>query len=148
MVLPVLPDLTSKGDDVKFLGIFKNNGDDPSGAGRSSKTFPDVPIEFRVLSGNPESRQSMSGARNSRGLNGNVGHSRAASCLRIVKFSPHSRHSPCLAVLNLRQELIHCRGFIFLLRMKFICPQMPSSAKLCPLLQDIRNSSITKQSFA
>ena len=39
-----------------------------------------------------------SGTRNSRGLTGNVGHSRSARCLRIEKNpSLHSRHSPCLA---------------------------------------------------
>ena len=35
-----------------------------------------------------------------------------------------------LQVLNLRQELILSRGFIFLLRVKFICPQLSSSFRL------------------
>ena len=56
MVFPVLPDVYSKGDDVKFLGVFRNDADSLSGAGRFSKTFPDVPIKFRVLCSKPESR--------------------------------------------------------------------------------------------
>ena len=35
-----------------------------------------------------------------------------------------------LQVLNLRQELIRCRGFILLLRIKPICPQLSSSLRL------------------
>ena len=56
MALSVLPDLKSKGDDFKFLGVVKNDGDGPSGEGGSSKTYPEVLIEFRVWCGNPESR--------------------------------------------------------------------------------------------
>ena len=38
------------------------------------KTFPEVPMEFRVLNGNPESRLSiLVGTRNIQGLAGNVG---------------------------------------------------------------------------
>ena len=51
MVFRVLPGLNSKEDDVKFLGFSKNDGDGPSGARRSSKTFPEVHHEFRVLCG-------------------------------------------------------------------------------------------------
>ena len=46
-----------QGDDVNLLGILKNDGDGPSGAGGSSKTYPEVPIEFPVLCGKPETRQ-------------------------------------------------------------------------------------------
>ena len=56
MVFLVLPCPKSQGDGGKFLGVFKNDGDGPSGAGRPSKTFPEVPIEFPVLCGKPESR--------------------------------------------------------------------------------------------
>ena len=56
MVLPVLPGLNSQEDDAKFFGSPRNDGDGPSGGSRSSKTFPEVFIEFRVLCGNSESR--------------------------------------------------------------------------------------------
>ena len=56
MVFRVLPGLNSKEDDVKFLGFSKNDGDGPSGAGRSSKTCPEVLHEFRVSCGKQESR--------------------------------------------------------------------------------------------
>ena len=55
MVFQVLPGLKSKEDDVKFLGFAKNDGDRRSGASRSSKMFPQVPIEFRVSSGKQDS---------------------------------------------------------------------------------------------
>ena len=44
MALSVLPDPNSQRDDVRFLGILKNDGDGPSGAGGSSKSYPEVPI--------------------------------------------------------------------------------------------------------
>ena len=59
MVLSVLPDLNSQEDDVKFLGSLKNDGDGPSGPGVSSETFPEVPIEFRLWCGKPQSRLSI-----------------------------------------------------------------------------------------
>ena len=43
MALSVLPDLKSKGDDFKFLGVVKNDGDGPSGESGSSKTYPRYP---------------------------------------------------------------------------------------------------------
>ena len=36
----MLLDLGSRGDDVKFLEVLKNDEDRPTGAGGSSKTFP------------------------------------------------------------------------------------------------------------
>ena len=49
--------------------------------------FPEVPILFRVLCGNPESRQStVSGTRNGGRLTGNVGRSRAARCFSQNSF--------------------------------------------------------------
>ena len=56
MALSELPDFNSQGDDVKFLGVVKSDGGGPSGAGGSSQWSPEVPIEFRVLCGNPDSR--------------------------------------------------------------------------------------------
>ena len=68
--------------------------------------------------------KQTSGAQNSRGLTG-----RAARCLRIVKLLfPIQGIQHVLQVLSLRKELIHCRGFIFLLRRKF-SPHLPSSFK-------------------
>ena len=54
---------------------------------RLSKTFPEVPKEFRVSRCKQESPNHSSGTRNIQGLAGNVGCSRAARCLRIIKFS-------------------------------------------------------------
>ena len=54
-ILPVSHGLHSQGDDVKLLGILKNDGDGPSGASRSSKTFPEVSNEI-LLCGKQESR--------------------------------------------------------------------------------------------
>ena len=69
-----------------LMAIPGKDGEILSGAG-CSKTFPEVPIEFRVQCGIPESRLNIpSGVRNSRGATGNAGQSRAARCLRIVKF--------------------------------------------------------------
>ena len=45
--------------DAKFFEFSKRAEDGPSGAGSRSKTFPEVPIIFRVSCGNPESRQGM-----------------------------------------------------------------------------------------
>ena len=99
MALSVLPDLNSQGDDVKVLGILENDGDGPSGAGGSSKTYPEVPIEFRVLCGNPESRLIVPLGLGSLELTGNVGHSRGARCLRITElFFFILRNSPCPVV--------------------------------------------------
>ena len=50
-----LPDLNPQEDDANFFGFSKAE-DGPSQAGRLSKTFPEVPIEFRVLCGTQESR--------------------------------------------------------------------------------------------
>ena len=58
MVLSVLPDLNSQGDDVKFLGILKNDGDGHSAAGGPSKTCSDGHNEFRV-SGDKQERRPM-----------------------------------------------------------------------------------------
>ena len=51
----VLPDLNLQEDDAKFFGFSKAE-DGPSQAGRLSQTFPEEPIEFRVLCGTQESR--------------------------------------------------------------------------------------------
>ena len=51
----VLPELNSQEDDAKILGFSKSAEDGPSLAGRTSKTFPEVPIEFRVFCGKRES---------------------------------------------------------------------------------------------
>ena len=55
MVFPVLLVSISQEDDAKF-GSTKKDGDGHSGAGRSSKTFPEVPIEFSVWRGKQEPR--------------------------------------------------------------------------------------------
>ena len=49
-----------KEDDVKFLEFSKIAEDHPSRAGRLSKTFPEVPVIFRVPRGTPESRLPVS----------------------------------------------------------------------------------------
>ena len=83
MIFPVLPGPNPQEYDAKFSEFLNRAEDDPSRAGRLSKTFPDVPIIFRVSCGNPESRQGMV-----LGLGmANVGRSKAARCFRIVKFS-------------------------------------------------------------
>ena len=56
---PVLPGPNSQEDDAKFREFSKRAEDGPSRAGRLSKTFPEVPTEFRVSCGNPESRPSI-----------------------------------------------------------------------------------------
>ena len=128
MVLSVLPDLNSQGDDVKSLGISKNDGDGPSGAGGSSKTFLEVSIDFRVWCGKPESRLITSGTRTSRGLTGNVGHSRAARCLPIVEFFVLIQSILLvLSFVNLGQKLIHGEGIPLLLHRKFIHSQLSDS---------------------
>ena len=55
----VFPDPNPQEDDTKFREFSKRAKDGPSRAGRLSKTFPEVPIEFSVSSGNPESRQNL-----------------------------------------------------------------------------------------
>ena len=64
-------------------------------------------MEFRVSSGNPESRLRIpSGTRNIPGSTGNVGRSKAARCLRIVKISCVGQGIHLvLQILNLSQEL-------------------------------------------
>ena len=55
----VLPGPNPQEDVAKFHEFSKRAEGGPSRAGRLSKTFPEVPIEFRVSSGNPESRLSI-----------------------------------------------------------------------------------------
>ena len=55
----VFPDPNPPEDDAKFFGFSKRAEGGPSRAGRRSKTFLEVPMEFRVSSGNPESRLSI-----------------------------------------------------------------------------------------
>ena len=52
----VFPDPCQHEDDAKFFEFSKKAEDGPSQASRLSKTFPKVPIDFRVSSDNPESR--------------------------------------------------------------------------------------------
>ena len=48
--------LKSQEDDAKFFGFSKKAEDGPSRVGGLSKTFPEVPIEFRVSGSKQESR--------------------------------------------------------------------------------------------
>ena len=59
MVLVVLPGLNPQRDDAKFLGFSKDAEDGPSRAGGTSEKFPEVPIEFCVFCGKPESWLSI-----------------------------------------------------------------------------------------
>ena len=92
MAFSVLPDLKSQTDDVKLLGILKNDGDVPSGAGGSSKTYPEVPIEFRALCGKPESLPVIP-----MGLGILEGWLGSLSQDHTVLFI-HSKNSPCPVV--------------------------------------------------
>ena len=58
-IFPVLPGPNPQEDDAKFREFSKKCEGCPSRAGRLSKTFPEVPITFRVSSGKPESRLSI-----------------------------------------------------------------------------------------
>ena len=98
-----------------------------------SKTLPDVPIEFRVWCGNPESLLSISGARNSRWLTGkNVRHSRSARCLQIVKktFSSLKAFTMSCRVRIWGQELIHRWRFFFPLIQQYTGSQLSSSFRI------------------
>ena len=79
-----------------------------------------------------------SDSRNSRGLTGNVGHSRAARCLRIVKFFfLHVRHSPCFAESGSDHKIHLCSTVELFpsLHDKFsVTPQLP-----CDLVRDSLN---------
>ena len=104
-------------DDAKFFEFSKKAEDGPSQAGRLSKPFPEVPIGIPCIE-----RQSRvaalhtSGTRNTQGLIGNVGCSRAARCLRIVKLSCVGQGIHLvLRLLNLSQELTHIRRIPLLL---------------------------------
>ena len=55
IIFPVLPDPNPQEDDAKFFAFSKKAEDGPSPAGRLSKTFPEIPMEFRVSSGKQES---------------------------------------------------------------------------------------------
>ena len=116
-------------DDDKFFELSKNGEDSPSRLGTLSKTFPEVPLEFRVSSGNPESRLSIpSGTRNTQRLAGNVGCSRTARCFRIVKISCVGQGIHLvLQILHLSQELTHRRTILFLLHREFIDFQVSGS---------------------
>ena len=52
MIIPILPDPNPQEDDAKFFKFSKKSEYGPSRAGRLSKTFPEVPITFRVSGGN------------------------------------------------------------------------------------------------
>ena len=103
----IFPDVNPQEDDARFRQFSKRAEDGPSRAGRLSKTFPEVPIEFRVSSGNPASRLGIPlGIRNLQGSAGNVGCSRAARCLRIVKISCIAQGIHLvLQILKLSQEV-------------------------------------------
>ena len=140
--------LYSQGDDVKFVGVFKNDGDGPSGAGRSSKTFPWVPIEFRIVRQARIAANHPSGTRNSRGMTGNVEHSGAARCLRITEFFVfiQGSHLVLYADPENGQKLIHGKEILFLLqKSSYILNCLTLSA--C-LQQILRNSCISWQSLA
>ena len=69
--------------------------DGSPGAGIFSKTFPDVPHEFRVLDG----RQASSWTRNTCRLTENAGSPRAARRFRTIEILLHrSTNIPCLVV--------------------------------------------------
>ena len=111
MVLPVLP-------DAEFLGILKNDGDGPSGAGRSSKPIPDVHHQVPYLVRQTRiAAHHSSGTRDSRGLTGTVGHSRAARCLWIAEFF-------------FNMEFTLSCGSCVLLHRKIISSQLSNSVRL------------------
>ena len=75
-----------------------------------------------------------SGAWNSRVLTGNVGHSRAARCLRVVKlFHFIQGIHVVLQSPDLRQELIHSKRFFFSFEHKI---HLFSVVELLPSLHD------------
>ena len=83
LAVSVVSGLNSSEEDVKFFELLKRAEGGPSRAGSRSKTCPEVPIVFRVSSGNPESRLSIPGARNVRGLEScSLYQDRKKSCVR------------------------------------------------------------------
>ena len=148
MIVPVLLYLNPQEDDAKFLGFSHSAEDGPSRAGRFSKTFPEVPIEFHVPGGKEESRLFIpGGTRNTHGLIGNVGYSRAARSSKIIKFScvVPGIHL-VLQVLNLSQKPIHGRKIRSLFHGEFIDFQMSGFIRFLSQ-QVLRNSSMSWQSL-
>ena len=70
--------------------------------------------------------------RNTHGLTGNVGYSRAARSFRIMEFLCISQGIRLvLHFLYLNHKLLHRRLTFFLLRRKILTPQLSSSFSLC-----------------
>ena len=92
----MLPGPNRQEDDAKFGDFLKRADGGPSRAGRVSKTFPEVPIVFRVSSGNPESRLSIPlGVGISRvGWESGMLHSCSVSQNRKILLH-RQRNSPC-----------------------------------------------------
>ena len=74
---------TPRQEDAKFFECSKIFGCCPSRAGSRSKTFPEIPIVFRSRI----AARHSSRTRNCQVRTGNVGRSRAARSVRIMKFS-------------------------------------------------------------
>ena len=73
IILPVSVGFNPQEDDAKFIEFSKIDEDGSPRAGRRSKTFPEVPHEFRESRGKQESRADhSSGTGNTHGLTGNV----------------------------------------------------------------------------
>ena len=55
----VFPDANPHEVDAQFFEFSKKTEDGPSREGTLSKTFPEIPVGFRVSNGNPESWPSI-----------------------------------------------------------------------------------------
>ena len=71
-----------------FSNIGRIAADGSPGAGRPSKTCPDVPNEFRVAACKPRiAANQTSWTGNTHRLAGNVGSPRDARCFKVIEFS-------------------------------------------------------------
>ena len=139
-------------DQNETRGSLGDDGDILSGAQKRFLEYPSRSVrQSRVAA------KHTSGTPNSGGLPGNVGHSRAACCLQIVKFFLLIQGIHLvLQSPDLRQEPIHRRRFFFLLVKKFICSQQSGSFRLftanSPVISDcpsnLVHDSLEKVNFS
>ena len=116
--LPVSSGLNPQEDDAKFFEFSKGAENGSPRAGRLSKKFPVVPNEFRLSSGQQESR--------------------------LIKFSCVTQGIHLvLQIVNVSQKLIHSRRILFLLHREPIEFQLSGFIRFLTA-----NSSIAWQSFA
>ena len=121
-VFPSVSGPSSWEEDANLLELLKSWGPSFKSVSWSTHSIPCIVRRSRIAA------RHGSGSRKSKGLTGNVGCSRAARCLRIVKCSRIWQGIYfVLWILNLSQQLTHSRRISLLAQGQFIISRLSCS---------------------